>query len=248
MNHDDEHVGRILTRREALTALGVAGASLLAGCAREGTSREVQRGALLPECVVRPQQTAGPYFVDEKLRRSDIRSDPAGGSIREGVPLELSFQVSRVGAAECAPLQGVLVDVWQCDALGVYSGVRDFNRRFDTTGQQFLRGYQVTDADGAARFLTIYPGWYPGRTVHIHFKLRTQGSGGRGYEFTSQLYFDDASSDRVFRREPYVRQGERSIRNQQDGIYRRGGEQLMLALAETDQGFAGSFAIGLQLP
>lgn len=198
----------------------------------------------LPTCVVRPEQTEGPYFVDTQLNRSDIRSDPADGSVRAGALLSLAFRVARVGDT-CAPLPGAMVDVWHCDADGVYSGVSD-NNFGSTAGQQFLRGYQVTDAGGAATFTTIYPGWYPGRAVHIHFKIRTEENGAN-YEFTSQLYFDDAFTDAVFTREPYSARGERNTRNNSDGIYRNGGELLTLNVTPDGDGYAAVFEIGLQI-
>ena len=199
----------------------------------------------LPACVVRPEQTEGPYFVDEMLNRSDIRSDPSDGSAVEGIPLQLTFRVSQVGANLCAPLAGAQVDIWHCDALGVYSDVRD--RSFDTSGKKFLRGYQVTGADGVARFTTIYPGWYQGRTVHIHFKIRTDPSAGQAYEFTSQLYFDDALSDQVFTQQPYAAKGQRSTRNENDGIFRDGGQDLLLAVTPVSNGYTTTFDIGMQL-
>jgi len=107
-----------------------------------------------------------------------------------------------------------MVGVWQCDAAGHYSGVTDTGVGFDTVGQKFLRGYQITDAKGVARFTTIYPGWYRGRTVHIHFKVRTPATAVLAnatdsvYEFTSQLFFDDALTTRVFAQEPYASRGE----------------------------------------
>jgi protocatechuate 3,4-dioxygenase beta subunit len=145
----------------------------------------------------------------------------------------------------CTPLAGARVDLWQCDATGVYSGVRDPS--FDTTGQQFLRGYQLTDATGTAQFTTIYPGWYQGRTVHVHFKVRTDPSSELGHEFTSQLYFDDELSDRVHSREPYASKGQRTLRNERDGIFRRNGDQLKLAVSEEAQGYASTFHLGLQI-
>ncbi|HKC96152.1 MAG TPA: hypothetical protein VKB81_19235, partial [Nitrospira sp.] len=98
-----------------------------------------------------------------------------------------------------------------------------------------------------AKFLTIYPGWYQGRTVHIHVKIRTAPQGKRSYEFTSQIYFDDALSDRVYADAPYATKGKRTARNQDDRIFRRGGDQLMLAPTQTPDGLAATFAIGLQL-
>lgn len=142
-------------------------------------------------------------------------------------------------------LSGAMVDVWHCDALGVYSEVADPG--FDTSGQKFLRGFQLSDADGIARFQTIYPGWYRGRTVHIHFKIRADAGNGSAYDFTSQLFFDDALSDAVFAQEPYAAKGERGTRNDDDGIYRTGGAQLLLAPIETADGTSAVFDIGLQI-
>lgn len=198
----------------------------------------------LPSCVVRPEQTEGPYFVDERLDRSDIRSDPATGAVKAGAPLALTFLVSRIGTM-CEPLPGAMVDVWHCDAAGAYSDVND-SFAGSTAGQQFLRGFQVTDENGAAAFTTIYPGWYPGRTVHIHFKIRTE-EGGAAHEFTSQLYFDDAFTDAVFAQEPYAGRGQRNTRNANDGIYGSGGSQLLLNVVPAAEGYAATFDIGLDM-
>ena len=243
-----------LSRRKALGLLsaGVAAAlvdyrlarrSAEPGLALLGTAD----AAVTPSCVVRPEQTEGPYFIDEKLNRSDIRSDPSDGAIRPGVPLRLAFHVSRVSGASCSALSGAIVDVWQCDALGVYSDVRDMNAEFDTRGKKFLRGYQTTDANGIAEFLTIYPGWYPGRAVHIHFKIRSESSSRRGLEFTSQLYFDESITDEVHKRSPYNSKGRRSTTNDADFPFRRGGKQLIPSLAKDAQGYAAKFEIGLQM-
>lgn len=234
MENDDQPAGRILNRREALSLLG--GAAMLAGGVRPGAGL----AQTLPSCVVAPEQTEGPFFTDVRLNRSDIRFDPADKSVRDGVPLALVLRVSAVSAGGCAPLAGAMVDVWHCDAAGAYS---DSDR--GTAGRKFLRGYQVTDADGAVRFATIYPGSYPGRAVHVHFKVRIASGPRLGGEITSQLYFDDAVTDRVLARPPYPASGRRT-RNGDDGLYRRGGRQLMLALAEAGSGYAGEFHIGLK--
>jgi hypothetical protein len=172
---DDLPVGRLPNRREALQALAGAGAAVaLVGCgigssstaqATATTSASTSTSGATPACVARPALTERPYFVDERLNRSDIRSDPADGSIRQGALLALTFRVSALTNA-CAPLGGASVDVWHCDALGVYSDVTDPSS--STVGKKFLRGYQVTDSAGVAQFTTIYPGWYQGRAVHIH--------------------------------------------------------------------------------
>jgi protocatechuate 3,4-dioxygenase beta subunit len=195
-------------------------------------------------CLVRPDQTEGPYFVDEKLNRFDIRSDPSDGSVVDGIPLEMTFQVSQISLQGCRPLKGAAVDIWHCDARGYYSDVRD--RSFNTVGKRFLRGYQVTDNFGAAKFRTIYPGWYPGRTVHIHFKIRTDPASGPRREFTSQLYFDDSLTDQIFMQKPYSGRGRRMMRNEDDFIYRDGGKELMLVLERDGEGYSTTFEIALK--
>ena len=166
-------------RRAAMRALA-GGAMLVAGRAWAQRDDVATRP---PSCVLTPQQTEGPYFVDERLERADIRSDPSNGAVRAGVPLALSMRISTLTGSRCEPLSGAIVDVWHCDAAGIYSDVDDASLR--TRGSAFLRGYQVTDTHGQVRFTTIYPGAYRGRAVHIHFKVRTK-TGGRAAEFTSQ--------------------------------------------------------------
>jgi protocatechuate 3,4-dioxygenase beta subunit len=248
MDNDDVQVGRVLSRREVLALLGAGGAGLVAS--RLGAQAGADPGLVaagttwMPACVVTPAQTEGPYFIDEKLNRVDIRSDPASGTVSDGAPLDLEVRVFRVAGGTCEPLANAMVDVWQCDAKGIYSDVRDMNGFFTTTGQKFLRGYQQTDAIGVARFTTIYPGWYQGRCVHIHFKVRSS-AGGRSTEFTSQLYFDDAFTDAVYAKAPaYAKAGQR-VRNERDGIYRQGGRQLMMPVTAAGNGYKGTFEIGL---
>ncbi len=232
-----------LTRREMLAFMSAAAATTLAACGQEKSTVHAQ--TVLPACLVTPAQTEGPYFVDEKLNRSDIRSDPFDKSVRPGVPLRLTLAVYNVAAGACDPIPGAIVDVWHCDALGAYSDVNDPGEGGDMRGRKFLRGYQVTNAQGKAEFQTIYPGWYSGRTVHIHFKIRPSPASGGGREFTSQLYFDEATTDRVHAQAPYTRKGRRDASNNGDGIYRRGGANLLLQLTREGQGYAGAYTIGL---
>lgn len=232
-----------ISRRDALIVLGTTGVVWLMG---DGLVPRRAMAAAGLSCIVRPEQTEGPYFVDERLNRSDIRSDPTTGRLAAGTPLTVTFQVMRFSTGGCQPLPHVLVDIWHCDARGIYSDVQDPG--FNTIGQKFLRGCQVTDEQGAVRFLTIYPGWYPIRTVHMHFKLRTVPAARKNYEFTSQLYFPDELTDRVHAAPPYSSIGARRVRNQRDFIFRDGGEQLLLAPTPTANGYAATFTIALQLP
>jgi protocatechuate 3,4-dioxygenase beta subunit len=263
MDNDDRQIGRILRRREVLALLAATGGvailtrtplgrlvssptGLAEAVAPVASTADTALAQELPACIVRPELTEGPYFVDNQLDRSDIRVEPSDGSVKEGVPFELIFNVSQIGT-DCAPLGGARVDVWHCDARGEYSGVTDNSFASSTVGQKFLRGYQLTDDGGVARFITVYPGWYSGRAVHIHFKIRTTTTTGDSYEFTSQFFLDDALSDQVFTRQPYASKGPRNVRNDSDNIYRSGGDQLLLDAVASGDGYAAAFAIGLDL-
>jgi protocatechuate 3,4-dioxygenase beta subunit len=239
----------------------LGGSALVAACAPIGaptfpsptggvaTAAPIAAGSaaitVMPSCVVRPALTEGPYFVDEKLNRSDIRSDPATNTSKPGVPLALTFLVSRVSGSACAALAGATVDVWHCDGLGVYSDATD--PTFGSTkGTKFLRGYQTTDAQGVARFTTIWPGWYQGRAVHIHFKIRMTAASGQVSDFTSQLFFDETMNDQIFAQAPYSQKGGAGrLRNESDGIFQGSGGKLTLAPAKTADGYAATFDIGL---
>jgi protocatechuate 3,4-dioxygenase beta subunit len=250
---EESFFARRLTRREMFRLMGTTTAFALFGCRHEQSKYSTDKenlqstavAAAVPACMVRPEQTEGPYFVNEKLNRSDIRSEPSDHSIKQGVPLRLAFHVSRIDGSTCNPLNAAVVDVWHCDALGVYSDARDPG--FDTRGKKFLRGYQVTNTNGVAEFLTIYPGWYAGRAVHIHFKIRTDPSSRRAFEFTSQLYFDESITDQIYKQAPYNSKGTRTTTNDNDSIFRRGGKQLMPALTKDTQGYRAKFEIGLRI-
>ena len=230
---------RTLSRREALALIGASGAALLTVALPARAAAPLAA----PSCIARPQQTEGPFFVEEALNRSDIRLDPGTGVIKPGVPLQLTFRVSRMSGAGCAPLAGAQVDIWHCDATGRYS---DTSKR-RAPSENFLRGYQRTDAAGIAEFATIYPGSYGGRAVHVHFKIRTAAPSAPAYEFTSQLYFDDALTDRVYEAAPYAPGRRRVTRNADDFLFRDGGSKLLLEPAQDASGYAATFDIGLQI-
>jgi protocatechuate 3,4-dioxygenase beta subunit len=250
MENDDTLMGQILSRRDALRLLGVGSAAFLVACSNQGTSivetASISTNSSALDCVVRPELTIGPYFVDGQLNRSDIRSDPLEGTTSEGIPFALKLIVSDVSNNSCKALEGAQVDVWHCDAMGVYSGVSE--RGFNTVGQKFLRGYQLTDAKGIVQFQTIYPGWYSGRAVHIHFTIRTKGADAQDYQFTSQFFFDDKLTDTVHAQEPYAGKGQRDTRNANDNIFNSGGDQLLLNVSgNSESGYNATMNIGLDL-
>ena len=231
-----------LTRRKTLTALA------LVIPAWNETLEAAENLVCVPAT---PTVTEGPYWVDEKLFRSDIRTDPATGVARDGIQLTLTITVQNVGSGGCAPLAGAYVDIWHCDAKGIYSDEGTYNPgggtgAVNTSGQKFLRGYQVTGDDGQVQFTTIYPGWYGGRTIHIHMRVRTYSGTTVLSNFVTQLFFDDAVSDTVMAASAYSRSTRRDTTNATDGIYRvANAERMLLTLGgDATTGFTGAITVG----
>lgn len=225
----DDHLERPITRRSSLLALGGLAAGVLgwklddARAAGDGPAG-VASGAI--SCVLTPEMTEGPYYVSGEKVRSNITEG------RPGVPLALALTV--VDASTCKPIKGAAVDIWHCDALGVYSGVQG------NTGT-FMRGVQRTNASGLAHFTTVYPGWYTGRAVHIHVKVHIGGN----VMHTGQFFFDDALTDAVYTRAPYNTRGARDVRDSSDSIYRNGGSKSLLAVKKNGPGYAGAITMGV---
>ena len=186
----------------------------------------VAKSAFAQACLPTPRSTEGPFYFDPKLDRSDITEG------RPGAPLELALRV--VQAGDCAPLEGTKIDVWHADALGAYSA----------RGETFMRGAQLTDDAGDARFRTVWPGWYRGRATHIHFKVWLDGKNA----LTGQLYFPDEISDRIYREAaPYAaRQGRRML-NADDGLFRRGGDATIAAIEEKPDRLIASLTLALPI-
>jgi protocatechuate 3,4-dioxygenase beta subunit len=229
-----------ITRRDALGTLGALGFIGIVG------SGPHARAAAAGACVLTPKMTIGPFFVDEGLKRSDIRGGTGSDTpfIADALPLYLTIHAASTLTAGCPPLQGVQIDVWHCHAGGLYSD----EQANGTLGQTWLRGYQLTDANGNVSFTTIYPGWYQGRTIHIHVLARYyDDTGNITYKFATQLYFDDAISDKVLANAPYDTRGERDTTNQDDGIYAASMLLELQPAAGGAPGYSGSIGLGLQL-
>ncbi len=234
--HDHEVV---LSRRGALAKLGGLAVIALSGTAL-GTwelldAEEADAAGNGPEavssglvgCVLAPEQTEGPYYVEDAAVRRNVTDGKPG--------VALTLRLAVVNVASCRPIKGAAVEIWHCDASGVYSGVQG------DTGM-FLRGVQRTDAKGLALFRTIYPGWYQGRTVHIHTKVHLGGN----VVHTGQLYFSDPVTDVVYRRSPYNQRPNRNPRNAGDSIYSNGGKRSTLKLARNGSAYVGSITMGVQ--
>jgi protocatechuate 3,4-dioxygenase beta subunit len=222
-----------ITRRAAMGAAGATGVAVLIGGIRpttRGLSDDGVEQAVAATCVMTPAKTEGPYFVDEKLNRSDIRES------QDGAKLALTMYVFDAGN-DCAPVQGATVDIWHCNASGLYSD----EAANGTTGQTWLRGYQTTDASGKVTFTTIYPGWYSGRAVHIHFKVRASG-----LEFTSQLFFTDDMNTAVFKQAPYASRPTPDTTDKTDNIYGTDGSSLLLQpQSDGAGGYTADFSVGV---
>jgi protocatechuate 3,4-dioxygenase beta subunit len=254
-------VDRRFTRRQALTAIGTVGlGAFLAACASNSTTTTVAGSSTTSttgststsgtgattgattaitaiDCVLVPEMTEGPYYLDLDLVRSDITED------RVGAPLALTIVVASVDG--CSPIQDAAVDLWHCDAEGIYSGfvAASTGQGSGTDDSIFLRGTQLTDANGRVTFQTLYPGWYAGRTVHMHMKVHVGGN----QIHTTQLFFDDTYTDQVYAaNEPYASRNNRDILNGDDGIYGGGGEATTLAVTADGDGYAATLVVGVQ--
>jgi protocatechuate 3,4-dioxygenase beta subunit len=209
-----------MSRRQALAGFGsVSLGALIAACSDEESQSTAPRESAsgfddAATCTRTAEQTEGPFYFDVDRIRSDIREDREGATLRLGVRVR--------DAAECEPLPNAVVDVWHCDAEGSYSA----------TGETYLRGAQVTNRDGIVEFTTVYPGWYPGRTVHVHAKVHLD----RETVLTTQFYFDDEVTARVFVDDPYPGESNRDGFNASDGLY---DKDLELTLSEERGGYLG---------
>ncbi len=227
MDHDDVF-SPILGRRDILRTAGALGilemlrraapslgtGTALAAPGDVDFSDLLDNPALQGVCTLTPSQTSGPFYFDTGLVRSDITEG------RPGIPTRLAIHVVR--ASDCSPIPNAAVDVWHAEAIaGRYSGYASQG----TAGQTFLRGIQFTDANGTVLFDTIYPGWYPGRTAHIHLKVRPTGSS----ELTTQMYFKQRLTNRVYTLPPYTMHAGTPTTNQQDNLYNAATQMTILS-------------------
>jgi protocatechuate 3,4-dioxygenase beta subunit len=199
-----------------------------------------------------PQQTEGPYFVDGMPNRSDIKTDSSDGHPQQGIPLYLIIHVYGINNG-CVPVSRAKVDIWHANSLGVYSSVNEMG----TTGKNFLRGYQLTDENGTVRFTTIYPGWYPGRAIHIHDKVRIFNGSESTLEWTSQLYFNNTMNKQIHEQPPYSSHGPPPTQNEQDFIYagpstdslvrNNSGKDLIMNVSKDGSEYLGTFNIFLNI-
>lgn len=245
MDNDDATIGRIFSRREILAITGSTGLLLAFGTVPTVFGQTKQK------LIASPALTEGPFFVDEKLNRSNILGNTTRKAVTGGLPLKIKVQVLKLVGDEYKPFTDAQVDLWHCDVEGVYSDVSHPMNHENTSGQNWLRGYQVTDAKGGAVFETIIPGWYPSRAPHIHFKVRKHdAASNKTAELTSQMFFTDADARKLYTQKPYL--GAMDTPNSRDGIFNErtadgsvAGEHLILKLTKTTAGYEALFTIVL---
>jgi protocatechuate 3,4-dioxygenase beta subunit len=178
-------------------------------------------------CVIVPEVTEGPYYFDPALLRADITEG------RPGLPLTLKMQV--VDQA-CTPLADTRVDIWHCDADGIYSGYNGYE------GETFMRGTQMSDAGGMVTFRTVYPGWYRGRTTHIHFKVFLNET----TVLTGQIFFPDEVSEQVYATvAPYSDHPNRDTFNDEDGIAQQAGTASVASIEGTPEAYTAALVVGV---
>jgi protocatechuate 3,4-dioxygenase beta subunit len=217
-----------LSRRAVLRTVGGAGLATVFG------ARAVQAlaadEATTATCLLTPEATEGPYWVENSLTRRDVREG------KPGMPLVVRFTV--LNARTCKPIKGADVEIWHADAVGSYSGV-------DGAASRYLRGHQIANAAGKAEFLTVFPGWYRGRTPHIHMKVHVGGNAVH----TGQVFFNERITTAVYRTVPYVRRGTYDTSHASDGIYEQaGGSSAELKLVRRTggaKGYLGTIAVGV---
>jgi protocatechuate 3,4-dioxygenase beta subunit len=243
-----------LNRRRAIKFLGIATATgLLARCGGSTTTTSTSTGTGTTSsdgtCTVTPEGEEGPYFVDDSASgylRSDIRSNLDGSSVQAGIPLALTITIYDTQNS-CALMSGVQVDIWHCNAEGVYSA----EQVEATSDQNWLRGYQVTDSSGVVKFTTIFPGWYEGRTTHIHLRVRSSyDSTNSGGTDTTQLFFPQDTVDTIYTTvSPYSTHGTDSTTNASDHVYtgETHAEMLLTLTGDVTNGYGASCSIGLPI-
>jgi protocatechuate 3,4-dioxygenase beta subunit len=222
-------------RRQALTTAFGAGAVLLGGARLLGVS-PTSDALAASACTLTPEQEEGPFYVPLERIRSNITGS------RTGVPLNL--QIALIDSSTCKPIKGAAVDIWQADATGHYSDEQSEG----TVGQAWLRGVQLTNAAGVAKFTTIYPGFYAGRAPHIHAKVHLGGSAanakysGGHVSHNGQIFFPEALSTKVYATSPYTSDtNERTYRNGDRVYTQQGGARSVLQITG---GSAGSRLTG----
>ncbi len=228
-----------LSRREALAVMSAATATLAnaaAAAAEQTAAADEAEGG----CVLIAQAVEGPFYFDPKLERADITEG------RPGAALDLVLTIIESGP--CTPIASARVDIWHADASGMYSGYARQGPTGDvsTKGETFLRGTQLTGADGRVKFQTIFPGWYPGRTPHIHIKILLDAR----TLVTAQIYFHGLLSQRIYgEREPYISRGQSAdTTNAADGIFRAAGGEgggVVLAISGIGDVLTGTLVIAV---
>ena len=161
-------------------------------------------------CPTSPEETAGPFPIKTpaQLVRENIIVD------RKGIPLLITLNIKSKDD-DCQPLKDVLVDIWHCDADGNYSEYGGIPmQKTDLKNHHFLRGRQSTDINGQVSFISIFPGWYPGRAPHIHVEILDKKENSL---LVSQIGFDEIAVNEIYATEHY--HGPADQKNETDNVF-----------------------------
>lgn len=234
MNPTQSESAGQMDRRDALKSFGAVGLTAVFGArALDALGEDAQAATV---CILTPEVTEGPYWIDKTLTRRNITEG------KPGLPLQIVFTV--VNAKTCKPIKGADVEIWHCDAVGEYSGFDSGasggapggGQQQPTSSTRYLRGHQKSDANGKAQFLSVFPGWYRGRTPHIHMKVHVGGK----VVHTGQVFFNERITAAVYRSAPYSSHGQPDTPHASDSIYAQaGGSSAVLKLGKRAQGLKG---------
>jgi protocatechuate 3,4-dioxygenase beta subunit len=224
MAHDDVPSRRRFLELGGLSALGVALVACSSDKPKATGTTSTSSGAVPPvrglqattltaadfadlgTCSLMAEKTAGPFPLDQQFMRRDVTEGSPGRPLRLGL---------RVVDSSCTAVPGAAVEIWHCDATGDYSAFADGGGgKDDAQGTTFLRGTQIANDDGIVEFATIYPGWYTGRAVHIHLRVHRRDA----IVLTSQMFFDEDYTAKVYGSAPYQQFGLPDTSNTQDSI------------------------------
>jgi protocatechuate 3,4-dioxygenase beta subunit len=259
----DHHEGQRVSRRAVFAGISSIGlGSLLAACGDTSspTVTTSSGSTVTPNatttadltklfegantCTLTATTTQGPYYFDADKIRSDIREDKQGRTLRVAIKVQDS--------EKCTPIGNAVVEIWHCDATGLYSGAEASSTGgggrprggegssmdlTPTDDKRYLRGAQVTNADGIVEFTTIWPGWYRGRTVHIHAMVHIADQ----RVLTTQTMFDEELNDAVFTKAPYAGHTGRDTTNANDSIY---ADSMLMTVTEEGDGYLGVIIFG----
>lgn len=227
-----------MERKDFLKGMGVLGLGAIIPASKAETVADTLSGNS-SSCVLIPTETAGPFPLDLSANttyfRNDIRETKTG--------TQLNVKMKILGLTNCEPMPNLRVNIWHCDKDGLYSGYSQANNA-GQAGLTYLRGYQMTDANGEVEFITIFPGWYSGRICHIHFQVYVSSM----YAAISQMTFDVNTKNAIYAANPLYTKGSDPMTLASDNIFSDGYTYQMATLTPnaTTGGYDAYLEVSIQ--